>query len=59
MIVKMFLPGVMENMRIIRSFEISVLSLLLPYVLLPVCSQAAGPHVERGVTGFNVPRSQH
>lgn len=28
-------------------------------VFLPVCFQAAGPHVEWCVTGFNVPCGQH
>lgn len=49
---------VMEDVRFIRSFEISMLLLFYSFVF-SVCFQAAGPHVERCLTGFNVPCSQH
>lgn len=49
----------MEDMRFIRSIDIIVLFLLSPNCFPPVCFQAAGPHVERCIAGFNVPCSQH
>lgn len=41
----------MEDVRFIGAFGLKVFS--------PVCSQAAGAHAERRVTGFNIPSSQH
>lgn len=42
-----------------KSFEVSMSVSLSACVFLPVCFQAAGAHVERCITGFNVPCSQH